>query len=129
MKTMDSSFAGADASDRGPALSNGALGMLMLIAMELMFFAALISAFLIISAAAEVWPPAGQPRLPILASAVNSLVLFASGLSCHDVPQAHVDAIQHAFRVPPKPGDLGILIDRRPLTRRWGMKWRTPHVA
>lgn len=80
MKTMDSSYAGADASDRGPALSNGALGMLMLIAMELMFFAALISAFLIINAAAEAWPPEGQPRLPVLASAVNSLVLFASGI-------------------------------------------------
>src|SRR5262249_30331516 len=55
-------------------------------------------------------------------------VLFASGLSCHDVPQRHVDAIQHAFRVPGKPGTLGILIDRRPLKRRWGMSWRTPHI-
>jgi heme/copper-type cytochrome/quinol oxidase subunit 3 len=53
--------------------------MLMFIAAELMFFAALISAFLIISAAAEAWPPPDQPRLPIVASALNSLVLFASG--------------------------------------------------
>jgi hypothetical protein len=56
-------------------------------------------------------------------------VLFASGLSCHDVPQRHLEAIQQAFRVPSRPGELGILIDRRPLTRRWGMKLRTPHVS
>ena len=79
MNTIDSDFAGVDASDRAPALSSSALGMLMFIVTELMFFASLISAFSIISATAEVWPPADQPRLPVLASAVNSLVLFASG--------------------------------------------------
>ena len=55
--------------------------MLLFIATELMFFASLISAFLIINASAEAWPPEGQPRLPVLATALNSLVLIASGVS------------------------------------------------
>lgn len=80
MKTIDSDFTGSAASDRSPVLSSSALGMLIFIVTELMFFASLISAFAIISAAADVWPPADQPRLPILASALNSLVLLASGV-------------------------------------------------
>lgn len=55
------------------------LGMLMFIASELMFFAGLISAYLVTSAGAEQWPPAGQPRLPIEATALNTLVLLGSG--------------------------------------------------
>ncbi|MDE0766862.1 MAG: heme-copper oxidase subunit III [Opitutaceae bacterium] len=79
MKTIDPSFAEPIDSDRSPALSSSALGILVFIVTELMFFAALISAYLIIKAGPEAWPPAGQPRLPIEASAVNSLILFASG--------------------------------------------------
>jgi heme/copper-type cytochrome/quinol oxidase subunit 3 len=44
-----------------------------------MFFAGLISAF-IVTHAGVVWPPAGQPRLPVEATAVNTLILLASGL-------------------------------------------------
>lgn len=79
MKSIDPTFAEPIDSDRSPALSSSALGILVFIVTELMFFAALISAYSIISAAAEAWPPAGQPRLPVEASALNSLVLFASG--------------------------------------------------
>jgi heme/copper-type cytochrome/quinol oxidase subunit 3 len=79
MKTIDPSFAEPIDSDRSPALSSSALGILVFIVTELMFFAALISAYLIIKAGPEAWPPTGQPRLPIEASAVNSLILFASG--------------------------------------------------
>jgi heme/copper-type cytochrome/quinol oxidase subunit 3 len=79
MKTIDSSFMEPDNSVQPPVLSSSAMGMLVFIVTELMFFAALISAYSIINAAAEVWPPADQPRLPVRASALNSLVLFASG--------------------------------------------------
>jgi len=79
MKTMEPAYGGPEVPRPQSGLSSSALGMLMFIAAELMFFAALISAFLIISAAAEAWPPPDQPRLPIVASALNSLVLFASG--------------------------------------------------
>jgi heme/copper-type cytochrome/quinol oxidase subunit 3 len=78
-KTMDASFAELEQSSRSQVLGNSAFGVLIFIVTELMFFASLISAYLIISAVAEAWPPEGQPRLPVLASALNSLVLFASG--------------------------------------------------
>lgn len=79
MKTMEPAYGGREIPERRSGLSNGALGMIVFIGTELMFFAALISAFLIISAAAEAWPPEGQPRLPIVITALNSLILFASG--------------------------------------------------
>lgn len=87
MKSIDTSYARARVpGDRGPAIANSALGMLAFIVTELMFFASLISAFLIISApaqAAGTWPPEGQPRLPVFLTAINSLFLFASGYSLH----------------------------------------------
>ena len=87
MKSIDSSYADAGTPDnREPVLSNGALGMLMFIVTEIMFFASLISAFLIVSAPAQAagqWPPEGQPRLPVLMTAINSLFLFASGYYLH----------------------------------------------
>ncbi len=76
---MEPAYGGPDVPSRSSGLSSSALGVIVFIGTELMFFAALISAFLIISSAAEAWPPADQPRLPIFASALNSLVLFASG--------------------------------------------------
>lgn len=63
----------------GPAGSNVALGMLMFVACEGMFFAGLISCFLILRANVGVWPPAGQPRFPIYVTAVNTLILLGSG--------------------------------------------------
>ena len=79
MKTLEPAYGGHSSPERQPKISNSALGMIAFIGTELMFFAALISAFLIISSAAEAWPPEGQPRLPIYVTALNSLVLFASG--------------------------------------------------
>ena len=79
MKTLEPTYRGHNRPEREPRISNSALGMVAFIGTELMFFAALISAFLIISSAAEAWPPEGQPRLPIYVTALNSLVLFASG--------------------------------------------------
>ncbi|OGQ16923.1 MAG: hypothetical protein A2138_16685 [Deltaproteobacteria bacterium RBG_16_71_12] len=66
---------------RRQLVSSAMLGMLIFIAVELMFFSGLISAFTIVksSAAPGAWPPPGQPRLPVELTAVNSLVLVASG--------------------------------------------------
>jgi cytochrome c oxidase subunit 3 len=52
--------------------------MLLFIVTEAMFFAGLISAYVISRAGAFAWPPAGQPRLPITVTAVNTMVLLAS---------------------------------------------------
>ena len=62
-----------------PFIPNGVLAMIFFVAMEIMFFAALISAYTIVKSGALFWPPPDQPRLPVTATAVNSLVLFTSG--------------------------------------------------
>ena len=46
-------------SDRERVVPNGVLGMLIFLLTEVMLFAGLISAFLIIRAQAIVWPPPG----------------------------------------------------------------------
>ena len=60
-------------------ISNGVLGMLIFMVTEAMFFAGLVSAYLVIRAGIEEWPPWGQPRLPVVATAFNTVVLLASG--------------------------------------------------
>jgi heme/copper-type cytochrome/quinol oxidase subunit 3 len=67
---------------REPVLSNGVLGMLIFIFTEVMFFAGLISAHSIVrsNAAGEMWPPFGQPRLPVEETAVNTAALLVSGI-------------------------------------------------
>jgi len=63
-----------------PPVSSGVVGMLIFIVTESMFFAALISAYLVIRSGLDEWPPWGQPRLPVESTAFNTLVLLASGL-------------------------------------------------
>ena len=69
----------ANREPRAPMIPHGLLGMLIFVFAELMLFAGLISAFTIIKTGAPVWPPPGQPRLPVLATAGNTLILLASG--------------------------------------------------
>src|SRR5262245_3314078 len=59
-------------------VSNARLAMIALMAGESMFFAGLVGAYLVFRLAAPVWPPAGQPRLPLAMTVLNTLVLFAS---------------------------------------------------
>ena len=65
---------------RVPMIPHGLFGMLIFVVAEIMFFAGLISAFVIVKAAASVWPPMGQPRLPIEETALNSVALLVSGV-------------------------------------------------
>ena len=57
------------------------LGTIIFVAAEVMFFAALMSAHTIARASAVggVWPPPGQPRLPVGRTAINTAALLASG--------------------------------------------------
>lgn len=66
---------------REKAVPNGVLGMIMFIFTELMFFSGLISAHTIVrsQSAGQMWPPFGQPRLPVEETAVNTAALMASG--------------------------------------------------
>ena len=65
---------------REPVIPSSLLGMLIFIASEAMFFAGLISAFTIVRSGAPVWPPPGQPRLPLEETALNTAALLASGV-------------------------------------------------
>jgi len=68
-------------SERAPLVPSAVAGMLIFVFTELMVFAGLLSAFRIVRAGAVVWPPPGQPRLPIQATAFNTGVLVASGVA------------------------------------------------
>ncbi|MSR21155.1 MAG: heme-copper oxidase subunit III [Gemmatimonadetes bacterium] len=67
---------------RKPFVSSGVLGMLVFIFAEVMFFAGLISAHTIVKAqtAGGMWPPYGQPRLPVEETAINTAALLVSGI-------------------------------------------------
>ena len=54
--------------------------MLIFVFTEVMLFAGLISAFTIVRASALIWPPPGQPRLPVEETAINTVALLTSGL-------------------------------------------------
>ena len=62
-----------------PMPANGMVAMVLFVATEVMFFAGLMSAF-IVTKAGVVWPPPDQPRLPVEATAINTPILLASGV-------------------------------------------------
>lgn len=65
---------------RKPLIPTCVLGMLIFVLTELMFFSGLISALSIIKAGNLIWPPMGQPRLPVGITAINTAFLVASGI-------------------------------------------------
>ena len=69
----------ADPNDR--RLPNAVLGTIVFVGAEIMFFAGMISAHTIARASAiGMWPPPGQPRLPVERTAINTAALLLSGL-------------------------------------------------
>jgi len=64
-------------------INGSVLGLLIFLGAEAMFFAGLISAFLILRAGSAMWPPADQPRLPIEITAINTFVLLISAFTMH----------------------------------------------
>ncbi len=66
---------------RQPVLPNAVVAVITLIMTEAMFFAGMISAFVIARAGspAGLWPPPDQPRLPVEATAFNTFLLLLSG--------------------------------------------------
>lgn len=73
---------------RRPALDNLRLALLFFMGAEVMFFAGLVSGFLVLRTSAPVWPPPLQPRLPIAVTGVNTLVLLASSAAMHRAVRA-----------------------------------------
>ena len=78
--SSSSSVSGQGSTKTRTGIPSGVLGMIVFVLVEVMFFAALISAYLIVKAGAGDWPPPGQPRLPAAATALNTLVLLGSGI-------------------------------------------------
>ncbi len=72
---------GDDEDGRGPPLSNARLGMLMFLGAETMFFAGLIGAFLVYRLTNQTWPPPTFPRLPVLVTGLNTLILLYSAVT------------------------------------------------
>ena len=72
---------GDDDNQGGRPLSNGYIGLLMFLGAETMFFAGLIGSFLVFRVAHDVWPPAAMPRLPVVVTGVNTLILLGSALA------------------------------------------------
>jgi len=88
---------------RQPIVPNAVLGVLLFVIAEAMLFAGLIAAFTIVKAGAlEAWPPAGQPRLPIEATAFNSAVLLISGIALFQA--------RRAFRGSPSSAAMPLLV-------------------
>lgn len=58
------------------------MGMLLFVFTEAMLFAGMISAHAIVKsrAAGQMWPPFGQPRLPVESTAFNTAALILSGV-------------------------------------------------
>ena len=76
--TAETAVSGKSGDTRTP-ISSGVIGMLIFMVTEAMFFAGLVSAYMVIRAGIEEWPPWGQPRLPVVATAFNTVLLLASG--------------------------------------------------
>jgi cytochrome c oxidase subunit 3 len=64
--------------ERVPPIPPTRIAMVALIMSELMLFAGLIGMYIVVRYSHPTWPPPDQPRLPLLVTTINSLVLFAS---------------------------------------------------
>jgi heme/copper-type cytochrome/quinol oxidase subunit 3 len=71
-----------------PPINNTRLGVMLFIGAEAMFFAGLLSAFLVFRTGSAVWPPPFQPRLPIVVTAVNSGILLWSSYTVYRAVRA-----------------------------------------
>jgi heme/copper-type cytochrome/quinol oxidase subunit 3 len=75
------SYADGLSGARVPAVPNVILGTLIFVVVEVMFFAALMSGYVVIQAGAGLrWIPPPNVRLPVEATAFNTLALLVSGV-------------------------------------------------
>ncbi len=77
------SVSGSTVARPQPLVPSGVLAMAIFVATEAMFFAGLISAFLVLRAQSSDWPPIDQPRLPVELTGINTAILLASGWTMH----------------------------------------------
>ena len=70
-----------DPQPRRPGLDNARLATMFFIVAEVMFFAGLVSSYFVLRSGAAQWPPPLQPRLPVIVTGLNTLVLLGSSLA------------------------------------------------
>jgi cytochrome c oxidase subunit III len=92
-----------------PVVPNAVLGTLIFIGCEMMLFAGFISAYTISKANVPVWPPVGQPRLPIETTALNSVGLLLSGVLMWYAGRAFAQAPEKAKKPLFAAAALGVL--------------------
>ncbi len=66
---------------RKQAVPNVVLGMLVFLFTEVMLFCGLVASFVVLRYKAGIWPPEGQPRLPVAVTGLNTAVLIASAVA------------------------------------------------
>ncbi len=71
-----------------PVVSNARLAMVIFLGAEAMLFAGLISAFLVFRFGNGMWPPLGQPLLPIGVTLINTAILLSSAFTMRRARQA-----------------------------------------
>lgn len=91
---VGSAGAAGDGLRDSPAL----LGMKFIIGSEVVLFGALIAAYLALRAQASVWPPPGQPRLPVAVTGANTVVLLLSGSTVWRASRAAREGARTACR-------------------------------
>ncbi len=63
-------------------LSNGRLGMMLLLGTETVLFSSFIGAYIVLKAGTPIWPPLGTPRLTLDLSVLNTgLLVVSSGMA------------------------------------------------
>src|SRR5215831_17428975 len=62
-----------------PPISNARIAVATLLVAETMFFSGLIGAYLVFRVGTPVWPPPNLPRLPMVVTWINTLVLMPAG--------------------------------------------------
>ncbi|MDJ0864999.1 MAG: heme-copper oxidase subunit III [Myxococcota bacterium] len=71
-----------------PLLPSAVMGTVIFVFTEIMLFAGLISAFMIVRSGSVVWPPPGQPRLPLEATAFSTAALLVSAVMLYRAQRA-----------------------------------------
>jgi cytochrome c oxidase subunit 3 len=81
---------------------NGVFATALFVFVEVMLFAGFISAFIVAenSVMPGMWPPPGQPRLPVASTAINTVALLLSGVALFLAHRAYRSRGPNAARTP-----------------------------
>lgn len=77
---VDGTRSGRPGADRKPLLASCVLGTIIFVVTEVMFFTALVSAYLVIKAGMGAWAPPESVTLPVAATALNTVILLTSAI-------------------------------------------------